>query len=250
MGSIVAVIPARYESTRLPGKPLADLGGQPMIRRVYERAKRARSVDRVVVATDDERIRAAVEGFGGEVVMTSSAHTSGTDRIAEAVAGIDAEIVVNVQGDLPLLDPDMVDVAVAPLRSDPELPMATLMTPIRSAEEMRNPNVVKVVTDERGGALYFSRSAIPHWREPGEDGVLGHRHLGLYVFRRSFLLTFAGLPPTRLETAEKLEQLRALENGYRIMVVAVATAAVEVDTAADLEKARLFLRAQEGGNAS
>ncbi len=249
MGSIVAVIPARYESTRLPGKPLADLGGRPMIQHVYERAARARSVERVLVATDDARIRDAVARFGGEVVMTSPAHASGTDRIAEAVAGIDAEIVVNVQGDLPLLDPEMVDAAVAPLRRDPELHLATLMTPIRNAEEMRNPNVVKVVTDAKGFALYFSRSAIPHWREPGAGAALGQRHLGLYVFRRDFLLTFARLAPTPLEVAEKLEQLRALENGYRIQVVEVGAAAVEVDTAADLEKARDFLRALEDGGA-
>jgi len=220
-----------------------------MIQRVYERAERARSVDRVLVATDDERIRAAVAAFGGDVVMTSPAHSSGTDRIAEAVADVDAEIVVNVQGDLPLLDPQMIDAAVAPLQGDADLPLATLMTPIHAADEMRNPNVVKVVTDAQGFALYFSRSAIPFWRDTDGDGVLGHRHLGLYVFRREFLLTFARLPPTPLERAEKLEQLRALENGYRIKVVAVAQAAVEVDTAADLEKARQFLRQSEDGKA-
>lgn len=221
-----------------------------MIQHVYERARRARSVDRVLVATDDERVRAAVAGFGGEVVMTSRHHTSGTDRIAEAVATVDAEIVVNVQGDLPLLDPEMIDAAVAPLRDDGQLPLATLMTPIRATEEMRNPNVVKVVTDAKGYALYFSRSAIPYWRDANEDGVLGQRHLGLYVFRREFLLRFARLEPTRFEMAEKLEQLRALENGYRIKVVAVAAAAVEVDTAADLEKARRFLRELEERDAS
>lgn len=221
-----------------------------MIQRVYERAARAGCIDRVLVATDDERIRAAVAGFGGDVVMTSAAHCSGTDRIAEAVAGLDAEIVVNVQGDLPLLDPAMVDAAVAPLRRDPGLPLATLMTPIRDAEEMRNPNVVKVVADAQGLALYFSRSPIPFWREADEgSAILGYRHLGLYVFRRDFLLTFARLPPTRLERAEKLEQLRALESGYRIAVVAVEDAAVEVDTADDLEKARQILILAEGGKA-
>jgi 3-deoxy-manno-octulosonate cytidylyltransferase (CMP-KDO synthetase) len=249
MGSIVAVIPARYDSTRLPGKPLADLGGLPMIQRVYERAARAACVDRVLVATDDERIRAAVAGFGGDVVMTSAAHSSGTDRIAEAVASLDADIVVNVQGDLPLLDPALVDAAVEPLRRDVSLPLATLMTPIRDAEEMRNPNVVKVVTDAQGFALYFSRSAIPFWRDGDSDLIRGFRHLGLYVFRRDFLLAFARLPPTRLERAEKLEQLRALENGYRVKVVAVEQAAIEVDTADDLEKARQMLTLAEGGKA-
>jgi 3-deoxy-manno-octulosonate cytidylyltransferase (CMP-KDO synthetase) len=212
-----------------------------MIQHVFERASRASGVDRVIVATDDDRVRAAVEAFGGDVVMTSSAHCSGTDRIAEAVSDLDAEHIVNVQGDLPLLDPAMVDAAVSAMRGDAGLPMATLKTAIRSQDEMRNPNVVKVVTDRDGLALYFSRSALPYWRAAAGD-VLGYRHIGLYVFRRDFLLTFASLPPTPLEQAEKLEQLRALEHGFRIKVEEVTEAAVEVDTPADLEKARELLR--------
>lgn len=241
MGSVVAVIPARYESTRLPGKPLADLHGQPMIQRVYERAAKAAGIDRVLVATDDARIRAAVEGFGGEVVMTSSAHRTGTDRIAEVARGLDADVIVNVQGDLPLLDPAMVAAAAAPLRADSGLPMATIKTAIHAEEELRNPNAVKVVTDRDGFALYFSRSPLPFYRDGRGRGPLAYKHIGLYVYRRDFLLTFAGLAPTPLEQAEQLEQLRALEWGFRIKVVEVATASIEVDTAQDLERARLLL---------
>ena len=240
MGSrVVVIIPARYESTRLPGKPLADLNGQPMIQHVYERARLARGIDRVLVATDDERIRSAVAAFGGEVAMTDRGHASGTDRIAEVARSLDVDVVVNVQGDLPLLDPAMVDAAVAPLRADAGLPMATIKTAIHSRDEMENPNVVKVVTDRDGYALYFSRSALPYRRDGG--GALGDRHIGLYAYRREFLLRFARLAPTPLEQAERLEQLRALEWGFRIKVAAVAEAAVEVDTAADLDRVRAVL---------
>ncbi|MGH7785444.1 MAG: 3-deoxy-manno-octulosonate cytidylyltransferase [Candidatus Binatia bacterium] len=244
MGSrVVVIIPARYESTRLPGKPLADLNGQPMIQRVYDRAARVRDVDRVLVATDDERIRAAVAGFGGDVVMTSAAHRTGTDRIAEVAQSLDADIVVNVQGDLPLLDPAMVDAAVAPLRADAGLPMATIKTAIRTREERDNPNVVKVVTDRDGYALYFSRHALPYHRDG--DGGLGHKHIGLYVYRRDFLLSLAQLAPTPLEQAEQLEQLRVLEWGFRIRVAEVDAASIEVDTARDLERAREQLTATD-----
>jgi 3-deoxy-manno-octulosonate cytidylyltransferase (CMP-KDO synthetase) len=245
MGSrVVVIIPARYESTRLPGKPLADLHGLPMIQHVYQRAQRARAVDRVLVATDDERIRAAVERFGGDVVMTGCAHRTGTDRIAEVASSLDADVVVNVQGDLPLLDPGLVEAAVEPLRADAGLPMATIQTAIRSRAELENPNVVKVVTDRDGYALYFSRSPLPYHRDGVAAGAaLGHKHIGLYAYRRDFLLTFAQLPPTPLEQAEQLEQLRALERGFRIKVTAVESASIEVDTAADLERARAALGA-------
>lgn len=244
---MVVVIPARYDSSRLPGKPLADICGVPMIQRVYERAAAARGVDRVLVATDDDRIRDVVRAFGGEVAMTSAAHPTGTDRIAEAMANDAAEIVVNVQGDLPLLDPDNVAAAVTPMLADASLPMATLMTPIRDDAELRNPNVVKVVTDAAGYALYFSRAPIPHRRDGVGAGVIAHRHIGLYAYRRRFLLEFARLPPTPLEQAEKLEQLRALERGYRIAVVEVADAGVEVDTPADLDMVRASVRRSGGG---
>lgn len=240
---VVAIIPARYESTRLPGKPLADLGGQPMIQRVYARAARAAGVERVLVATDDARIRAAVEGFGGEVVLTRREHRTGTDRIAEVAAALDAEVIVNVQGDLPLLDPDMVAAAVAPLRDDAGLPMATISAPLRTRAERDDPNVVKVVTDRDGHALYFSRSPLPYHRDGGVAADLGRKHIGLYVYRRDFLLRFAALPPTPLEQAEQLEQLRALEWGVRIKVIAVDGASIEVDTPRDLERARAELAA-------
>ena len=246
MGSVVVVIPARYESTRLPGKPLADLHGQPMIQRVYVRAARAPGVDRVLVATDDARIRAAVERFGGEVVMTARGHRTGTDRIAEVAAGLDADVIVNVQGDLPLLDPAMVAAAVAPLRSDAGLPMATIKTAIHTPEELHNPNAVKVVTDRDGFALYFSRSPLPFWRDGARPEGLAYKHIGLYGYRRDFLLTFARLAPTPLEQAEQLEQLRALEWGFRIKVAEVAAASIEVDTEQDLERARALLAGRAG----
>jgi 3-deoxy-manno-octulosonate cytidylyltransferase (CMP-KDO synthetase) len=241
--SVIAIIPARFESTRLPGKPLALIHGKPMIQHVYERTATARGVERVLVATDDERVRSAVRDFGGEVVMTDSRHASGTDRIAEVAAGLDVDVIVNVQGDLPYLEPDMVERALAPMRGDARLPMSTLSTAITSDEEWRNPNVVKVVTDRDGYALYFSRAPVPHRRD-GEsfDAALAQRHIGLYVYRRAFLLAFAALQPTPLERCEKLEQLRALEHGHRIRVVQVEKAAIEVDTPQDLERARASAR--------
>lgn len=231
------MIPARYESTRLPGKPLALIHGKPMIQHVYERTRAVELVDRVLVATDDARIAAAVRNFNGDVVMTSPRHQSGTDRIAEAARDLDADIVVNVQGDLPFLASATVQAAVALMRDDAALPMATVKTPIRDGEEMANPNVVKVVTDRDGYALYFSRSPLPYWRAAA-DGVLGYRHIGLYVYRRDFLLRFARLAPTPLECAEKLEQLRALEWGFRIKVAETTGDGIEVDTPQDLERAR------------
>ncbi len=247
MDSVVVVIPARYESTRLPGKPLVDIAGKPMIQHVYERASEARGVDRVLVATDDDRIRDAVTSFGGEVAMTSPAHTTGTDRIAEAVGGLDISIVVNVQGDLPLLDPENVAAAVEPMLADSTLPMSTLKTAIRDRAEIDKPNIVKVVTDTNGRALYFSRAPIPCWRDGFHHGVQAYRHIGLYAYRRDFLLDFARLAPTPLEQAENLEQLRALEHGFRIQVVEVAEAGAEVDTPGDLDMVRASVRRRGGG---
>ncbi len=239
MASIVALIPARYESTRLPGKPLAEINGKPMIQHVYERTRAIAAVERVLVATDDARIAAVVRGFGGEVAMTKTSHQSGTDRIAEVAASLDAEIIVNVQGDLPFLQAPVLTVALDLMRADPLLPMATVKTAIHSAAEMANPNVVKVVTDRDDYALYFSRSPLPYWRDGGAADVLGYKHIGLYVYRRDFLLTFARLTPTPLERAEKLEQLRALECGFRIRVAETnASLGVEVDTPEDLHRAR------------
>jgi 3-deoxy-manno-octulosonate cytidylyltransferase (CMP-KDO synthetase) len=247
MGSdVVAVIPARYESTRFPGKPLALIGDKPMIEHVYRRARAVPMVARTMVATDDPRIEQAVRAFGGEVAMTRPGHPSGTDRVAEVAASLHADIIVNIQGDLPFLEGQMLQQAVEAMRSDPNLPMATLKVPIRDAAELVNPNVVKVVTDREGYALFFSRSPLPCWRDGLPSTGLGYRHIGLYAFRREFLLTVAGLTPTPLEQAEKLEQLRALEWGFRIRVVETADrVGVEVDTPADLERARALLAGKE-----
>ena len=237
--NVVAVIPARYASTRFPGKPLAELAGKPIIQHAATRTARARLVRRVVVATDDERIYQSVVGFGGEVVMTSPDHATGTDRIGEAIADIECDIVVNVQGDEPAVDPVAIDAAVAPLVDDDTLVMSTLAAPIREREELLSPHVVKVVVDKEGYALYFSRSPLPGDRD-GVYDVDSHisyrKHIGLYVFRRDFLDTFVSLNRTPLERAEELEQLRALENGYRIRVVDTEEPCVGVDTPEDLKR--------------
>ena len=248
--SAVVVIPSRYESSRFPGKPLALIAGRPMIEHVYRRAARARAVSRVIVATDDERIAAAVRAFGGEAMMTSAAHQTGTDRLAEVAAGLDCDIVVNVQGDEPLVAPAMIDQAIAPLAADPELKMTSLRTRLTGAHEYLDPNVVKVVVDRRDVALYFSRAPIPHLREPEPGAALppaAWRHIGLYAYRRAFLGVFTGLPPTPLEQAERLEQLRALEHGYRIVVPETAHRSVGVDTPADLAEVEALVAA--GGEA-
>lgn len=246
---VTAVIPARYASTRFPGKPLADLLGKPMIRWVYERTALCAGIHRVIVATDDERIFRAVRAFGGEAEMTREDHPTGTDRLAEVAGRIETDLVVNVQGDEPLVDPRMLDLAVAPLREDPSIPMGTLKTPIATVEEYLNPNVVKVVTDLRGFALYFSRAPIPHPRDAGDDlpAFLARggafKHIGLYVYRRDFLLAYPRLPATPLEETEKLEQLRALEHGHRIRVVPTGLASQGVDTPEDLERVRALMEA-------
>jgi 3-deoxy-manno-octulosonate cytidylyltransferase (CMP-KDO synthetase) len=233
---VIAVIPARYDSTRLPGKALAQIGGVPMIVRVWRQTRLARSLERVIVATDDERIARAVRAAGGEAEMTASTHQSGTDRIAEVAARVDAEIYLNVQGDQPFIAPADLDALVAPMRAEPALSMATLATPIIDGEEWYNPNKVKVVCDARGDAIYFSRSPIPFAREGGVPAV-ARRHIGVYGYRRDFLLRFAALEPGVLEQIEKLEQLRALERGYRIRVVASVAPSLEVDTPDDLVRA-------------
>lgn len=254
--SVVAIIPARYGSTRLPGKPLADIGGKPMIQHVYESASKARDLDRVLVATDDRRIEQAVKSFGGEVMMTSRHHASGTDRLAEVARKIKADWLVNIQGDLPFIHAETIARAVGPVRRNRAIPMATVCTPIYDVDEWRDPNVVKVLSDRAGFALYFSRAPIPYFRNGSVDPrgkvikrrpkrrLWGYRHLGLYVYRREFLLTFARLRPTALEQIESLEQLRALQNGYQIYVAEVDERSVEVDTLADLKKAERYLKRQ------
>ena len=238
----VVVIPARYGSTRLPGKALADIAGRPMVWHVAERARRARGIARVIVATDDVRIRDAVAGTGVEVALTSPDHPSGTDRLAEVARGLDAGVLVNVQGDLPLLDPLMVEALAARMAADPSLAMATIAAPLRDEAEWRSPHVVKVVAAVDGRALYFSRSPMPFDRDAARapDEPLGWRHVGMYAYRRDVLLRLAALPPSPLERRERLEQLRALEHGITIAVVAWSgdAALIEVDTPADLERAR------------
>ncbi len=245
---VTAVIPARYASSRFPGKPLVDIAGKPMIQWVYERTAGSSLVDRVIVATDDERIFRAVKAFGGEVQMTGADHPTGTDRLAEVAARVETEIVVNVQGDEPLIDPRMIDLAVEPLTADPSIPMGTLKTPIASAEEFLNPNVVKVVTDRQGFALYFSRAPIPYPRDFAGSlkdlfqDLSAFKHIGLYVYRRDFLLAYPKLPATPLENLEKLEQLRALEHGHKIRVVETTLSSLGVDTPEDLERVREQLK--------
>lgn len=244
----VALIPSRYGSTRFPGKPLALLRGKPMIQHVYEHTCRVRGLARVLVATDDDRIAAAVRAIGGEVVMTRADHPTGTDRIAEVALGLSAEVIVNVQGDLPFFPPSLVEDAVAALIRAPAAVMATVKTPIHDIAEWHNINVVKVVSDREGFALYFSRSPIPYSvqgprsKVQGHESqaltpILGYRHIGLYVYRRDFLLTFPQLARTPLEQCEQLEQLRALEWGYRIVVSETARPTIEVDTPEDLQRA-------------
>jgi 3-deoxy-manno-octulosonate cytidylyltransferase (CMP-KDO synthetase) len=236
MGAVV-VIPARYGSTRFPGKPLAELWGKPLVQHVYERARQAKRCQRTIIATDDERIAAAARGFGAEVEMTRADHPSGTDRVAEAVREMDVELVVNVQGDEPLVEPEAIDAAVAPLAEDSSIPMSTLCAPVTEVADLANPNLVKVVTDREGFALYFSRLPIPFVRDQQAD-VSRCRHIGLYAYRREFLLMLAELPPSPLEQAEKLEQLRVLEHGHRVRVIPVASASPGVDTPGDLERLR------------
>ncbi len=243
--SAIAVIPARFESSRLPGKALADICGRPMIEHVYRRTAAARSIAAVIVATDDERIHRVVRGFGGESRMTSAAHQNGTDRVAEVVEALDCTLVVNVQGDEPLIEPAMIDEAVAPFSDDPSLMMSTLRRRIEDDADRTNPNVTKVVVDREDYALYFSRAPVPFTRQ-GSPPAAAWRHVGLYVYRRECLLRLSALPPTDMERAEALEQLRALEYGIRIKAVETRFDSVGVDTPEDLERVRATFAAQGG----
>ena len=236
----VAIIPARYASTRFPGKPLTKIQGVTMIERVYRQASKASLLSSVLVATDDDRIFQAVRAFGGNVVMTRDDHRSGTDRLAEvAQLHADIDIVVNVQGDEPLIDPNTIDAAIEPLLRDSSLQMSTIAAPITDLDEVNSPDVVKVVLDQHGQALYFSRCPIPLYRDAATGPHL--RHVGLYVYRRACLLRLAELPATPLEKAESLEQLRALEHGIRIKVVTGNYRAIAVDKPADLEEVERHL---------
>jgi len=240
----ICVIPARYSSTRLPGKPLKDICGKPMICRVWERARLAKSVAEVIVATDDERILQAVEKNSGRAMMTRADHKTGTDRLAEVAEKFpDVEVIVNVQGDEPLIEPALIDELIGEFVADKNLQMATVATELTDADEMKNPNNVKVVLDKNNDALYFSRSLIPYPRNVGKAKVF--KHIGIYAYRRNFLLAYAKMTPTPLEQSESLEQLRALENGYKIRVIKSSCRFVGVDTEEDLKRVNEIYQREE-----
>lgn len=242
--NIVCIIPARYASTRLPGKPLLDLAGKPMIRRVVEQVAKSARISRILVATDDSRIFDAVKNFGGEARMTSAAHHTGTDRLAEVAGALpEADLILNVQGDEPLIPPESLDALIGSFDGCADLQMATLMTPLAEADA-GNPAAVKVVVSLDRHALYFSRSLIPFPRQSTAE-CRTYKHIGVYAYRREFLLKYAALPQTPLEKTESLEQLRALEYGYRIRMVETPFQSIGVDTPEDLERARRYY--QSGG---
>jgi 3-deoxy-manno-octulosonate cytidylyltransferase (CMP-KDO synthetase) len=237
---IVGFIPARAESTRFPGKPLADIHGKPMIMRVFDRAASSELLDEVFIATDSEEIEKAVKGHGGKALLTSRDHRSGTDRVAEAAALVglrSQDIAVNIQGDQPLFDPTMINEVVDPLLDDPAIPMSTLMYEIVREEEVTHPNAVKTVVDRDGFAIFFSRATIPFFRST-EITPRYFKHHGIYAYRNDFLQEFEKMPQGLLERAEGLEQLRALENGFRIKVVITNKDSIEVDTPEDLERVK------------
>ena len=237
----IGIIPARYASSRFPGKPLADILGKPMIQWVYERACRAKLLEKVVVATDDQRIFDAVTNFNGNVVMTSPTAANGTERIAEVTQNLDAKLIVNIQGDEPLIDPGVIDQLVVLMKENPAAPVGTLVKKIEDAENLINPNIPKVVVDKDFYALYFSRSIIPFHRDRADQrkwirNEKYYQHIGLYIYRREFLLKFVKLPMSNLERIERLEQLRILENGYKIKVALTETDSIGVDVPSDIDR--------------
>ena len=242
MEKAIVVIPARYGSTRLPGKALADIEGKALVLHAYDRARLSKLASQCLVATDDERIMHACEKHGANVMMTSIEHQSGTDRMAEVAAKTDAEIYINVQGDEPLVDPEAVDLLIEMMRSDPSIRMGTLKRPYESYDDFISPNLARVVCDADDFALYFSRAAIPHMSreefETTDKRRLAFKHIGIYSFRREFLIEFSKMPPSSLEKAERLEQLRALEAGVRIKALTTSYESISVETPADLERVR------------
>jgi len=238
---VIGVIPARYGSTRFEGKVLADILGKPMLQYVWESAKQARILDDLIIACDDQRIYDAAVSFGAKVVFTSKGHVCGTDRIAEVINPLDVKVIVNIQADEPLLEPIMIDKLARNILENDFIPMATLAKRIDNIEEYNDPNVVKVVADKNGFALYFSRSPIPYLRGDFKNPPVLYKHLGIYAYTKDFLFTFKNMPVSSLEEAEKLEQLRVLENGYKIKVVETVCETVGVDTPEDLEKAKEIL---------
>ena len=239
----VGVIPARWGSTRFEGKVLAKISGKPMIEHVWQRCKQSRLLRDVIIACDDERILKAARAFGAKAVLTSKDHASGTDRTAEAAVNVPAEIIVNIQGDEPLIHHSVIDSLVTALSKDPDCLMATAIKLVRAKDELENPNVVKVVVDAQGNALYFSRSVIPYDRDKaGIQKIKYYKHLGIYAYRRNFLLKFKDMPKSRLEQAEQLEQLRALEAGVKIKTVLTDIETIGVDTPEDLARVEQILR--------
>lgn len=261
---VIGIIPARYGSTRLPGKPLLDIGGKPMVQWVYEVAREASLLERVIVATDDRRILEAVEAFGGEARMTSHNHRSGTDRVVEVAVQLDAEVIVNIQVDEPLLEPQVIDIAVAPLLGDSSLMMVTVKSRADRVEDLFDPHIVKVITDREGYALYFSRLPLPFIQQrrkeelSHQEFLMEHpellsryyRHIGLYVYRKEFLMSYARWGPSPLEELEGLEQLRVLENGYKIKVITAECSSRGIDTPSDLHwvKERVSKKSSMGGS--
>ena len=248
--NVVCIIPSRYESSRFPGKPLADLCGKPMIQHVYERVLLSKRVSFAAVATDDERIARAVEDFGGKAIMTKPVHRSGTDRLAEAAERLglaDDDIVVNIQGDQPLFDTVQIDEVIAPLIGDPSIPMSTLIYKIVLDEEVTHPNAVKTVFDHDGFALYFSRATIPYVRDKGKQADY-FKHHGIYAYRKRFLDVFTRLPEGVLERLESLEQLRAIEYGYKIKVIVTELDSVEVDTPQELARVKRIIESGQHRN--
>lgn len=244
--SVLIVIPARYAAVRFPGKPLAEILGKPMIQHVFERTRRAQHAARILIATEDERIKAAVEKAGGEAILTRADHRTGTDRIAEVATHVTADIYINVQGDEPLIDPETIDAVAAAMIDDESVQLCTPCSAITQKNDIMDPNVVKVVLDFDGNGLYFSRAPIPWVRDTGTTVAARHwKHIGIYGYRREALLEFPTLPPGELERIEQLEQLRWLENGFHMRVVETEYDPVSVDVPADIERVEKILRGRE-----
>ena len=241
----IGIIPARYGSTRFEGKVIKDLCGKPIIQHVYERAKKAKTLDDLIIAADDDRIIKVVEKFGGKVVFTSKSHATGTDRLTEVVNAIDVKIVVNIQGDEPLINPMIIDDLVRAIQSDPTASMATVVKKSYKEEEFKSQDVVKAILDQKNYALYFSRSPIPTFLTPQYNGAYFYKHIGIYAFTKDFLFMFKKLPASSLEMGERLEQLRALDHGYKISAIETKFETVGVDTPEDLALAKALLEKGE-----
>ncbi len=248
---VLGIIPARYGSTRFEGKILADLCGKPVVQHTWERAKKSRLLDELIIATDDKRIYDVARGFGAKAVLTSLAHKTGTDRLKEVVQSIEVDIIVNIQGDEPLISPLMIDDVVFPLLRDKTIVMATLCNRIKDLEDLNDPNVVKVVFDKNGFALYFSRSPIPYCKNLVSSELEArsqfYKHIGIYAYTKDFLFTITSLPQSKFEKLERLEQLRPIENGYKIKVIETKFDTIGIDTPEDLEKAKARLGIRNGG---